>query len=91
MRVADDFPEGTWRGCDCDIEEALGAVGNPSGAAAVEPEGELLEVAGEVLEAHGSLVGAEDPSLDQRENQMNSRVAGLAEPGIAAPAIGVGS
>ena len=71
MRVADDFPEGTGWGCHGDTEEALGAVGNPSGAAAVEPEGKLFEVAGEVLTARRSLMGAEDPSLEQREDQMN--------------------
>lgn len=60
MRAADDFPEGTWRGCHGDSEEALGAVGNPSGAAAVKPESKLFEVAGEVLTAHRSLMRAED-------------------------------
>src|SRR5512135_1277621 len=52
-------------------------------------------------------MGAEDPSLEQREDQMNARqhlgdglielrqhrddvaITGLAEPGIAAPAVGV--
>ena len=81
---------------------------NPSGAAAVEPEGKLFEVTLEVFEAHRSLMGAEDPSLEQREDEMNPRqhlggglielrqhrddvvIAGLAELGIAAPAIGVG-
>ena len=46
---------------------------NPSGAAAVEPEGKLLEVAAEVFEAHRSLVGTENPTLEQREDQMNPR------------------
>ena len=51
-RTADDFPEGTGWGCHGDIEEALGAVANPACAAAVEPEGKLLEVAVEMFEAH---------------------------------------
>ena len=80
---------------------------NPACAAAVEPEGKLLEVAVEMFEAHRPLMGAEDPSLEQREDQMNPRqrlgrglielrhhrddvaIAGLAELGIAAPAVGV--
>ena len=48
-------------------------MGNASGAAAVESEGELLEVALQVSEAHRSLMGAEDPSLEQREDEMNPR------------------
>ena len=51
-RTADDFPEGTGWGCHGDIEQALGAVANPAGAAAVETEGKLLEVAVEMFEAH---------------------------------------
>jgi len=82
-------------------------VRNPAGAAAVETEGKLLEVAVEMFEAHRPLMGAEDPSLEQREDQMNAgqhlgrglielgqhrddvAIAGLAELGIAAPAVGV--
>ena len=83
MGAADDCPERTWWGCHCDTEEALGAVGNPSGAAAVEPEGKLFEIAGEVFAAYRSLMSAEDPSLEQREDQMNPwqhRRGGLIEP-----------
>ena len=56
-----------------DAEEPLGAVGDPSGAAAVEAEGKLLEVAVEVFAAHRSLVRAEDPAFDEREDEMNPR------------------
>ena len=72
-RAANDFPEGTGRGCHGDGEEPRGAVSNPACAAAVEPEGKLLEVAVEVFEAHRSLVGAENPTFEQREDQMNPR------------------
>ncbi len=44
-----------------------------AGSTAVESEGEFRQVAVEVLEADGSLVGAEDPALEQREHQMNPR------------------
>jgi len=50
-------------------------VRNPSGEAAVEPEGKLLEVAVEVFEAHRSLVGAEDPALEQREDDGKTSAA----------------
>src|SRR5512132_582525 len=70
-------------------------------------KGELLEVAVAMFEAHRPLMGAEDPSLEQREDQMNAgqylgrgvielgqhrddvAIAGVAELGIAAPAVGV--
>jgi len=55
-------------GCHGDTEEPLGCMSNPAGAAAVEPEGNLLEVAVEMFEAHRPLMGAEDPSLEQRED-----------------------
>ena len=105
-RTANDFPEGTGWGCHGDTEEPLGSVGNPACAPAVETEGKLLEVAVEMFEAHRPLMGAEDPSLEQREDQRNAghlgrglielgqhrddvAIAGLAELGIAAPAVGV--
>ncbi len=44
-----------------------------AGSTAVESEGEFPQVAVEVLEADRSLVGAEDPALEQREHQMNPR------------------
>ena len=40
---------------------------NPACAAAVEPEGKLIEVAVEMFEAHRPLMGAEDPSLEQEK------------------------
>src|SRR5512132_4419743 len=73
----------------------------------IQAEGKLLEVAVEMFEAHRPLMGAEDPSLEQREDQMNAgqyldrglielgqhrddvAIAGVAELGIAAPAVGV--
>ena len=71
-RAANDLPERPGRGHDGDTQEPLGPVRNPLGAAAVEPEGEFLEVTVEMFEAHRSLMGAEDPSLEQREDEMNA-------------------
>ena len=51
--------ESLWR-----CRGAAGRMGNSSGAAAVEAEGKLLEVAVEVFAAHRPLVRAEDPAFD---------------------------
>ena len=66
-RVGNDFPEGTGRGCHGHTEELHRSVSNPPGAAAVEPEGKLLEVGVEVFEAHRSLVGAEIQRLSSEK------------------------
>src|SRR5262249_10924432 len=41
--------------------------------APVEPERELIEVVGEVLAIDGTLVGAEEPSLEQRGHPVDAR------------------
>src|SRR3954469_8324980 len=63
------------------LDEAGEAVADPLGGAAVEPEDVLVEVGGEVLLAHRAVVGAQEPALDEAEDEMD---AGQPERGGAA-------
>src|SRR3954453_7110570 len=62
------------------LDEAGEAVADPLGGAAVEAERVLVEVGGEGLLAHRAVVGAEEPPLDEAEDEMD---AGQPERGIA--------
>ena len=52
----------------------------PLGGAAIEAERVLVEVGGEVLLAHRAVVGAQQPALDEVEDEMD---AGQPERGVA--------
>src|SRR3954452_13036459 len=56
------------------------AVADEGGGAAVEPEDVIVKVGGEVLLAHRAVVGAEEPALDEAEDEMD---AGQPERGVA--------
>src|SRR3954463_14546571 len=55
------------------LDEAGEAVADPLGGAAVEAERVLVEVGGEVLLAHRAVVGAQQPALDEAEDEMDRR------------------
>ena len=75
-RPADDFPEGTGRGCHGDVEEPPGAVSNPACAAAVEPEGKLLEMAVEMFEGSPTPDGYRGDSMaPSSEGRSDERAA----------------
>src|SRR3954454_5272086 len=62
------------------LDEAGEAVADPLGGAAVEAERVLVEIGGEVLLARRAVVGAEEPALDEAEEEMD---AGQPERGVA--------
>src|SRR5438270_5435035 len=67
-------------GLDGLLDQPCEAVADEGGGAAVEPEDVLVEVGGEVLLAHRAVVGAEEPALDEAEDEMD---AGQPERGVA--------
>src|SRR3954447_13739155 len=54
------------------LDEAGEAVADPLGGAAVEPEDVLVEVGGEGLLAHPAGGGAQEPALDEAEDEMDA-------------------
>jgi len=63
------------------LEESVEEEAAVTRAAAVEAEGELVEVVVELLRADGALVGAEQPALEQRGDAVDAwhgDVAGVA-------------
>src|SRR5436305_67578 len=61
------------------LDEAGEAVADPLGGAAIEAERVLVEVGGEALLAHRAVVGAQQPALDEAEDEMD---AGQPERGV---------
>jgi hypothetical protein len=55
-------------------------VADALGGAAVEAERVLVEAGGEVLLAHRAVVGAQEPALDEAEDEVD---AGQPERGVA--------
>src|SRR5436305_8945293 len=62
------------------LDEAGEAVADPLGGAAIEAERVLVEVGREVLLAHRPVVGAQEPALDEAEDEVD---AGQPERGVA--------
>jgi len=55
------------------LSQAIEELAARVGLAAVEAENELVEVVVEVLVGNGSLVGAQQPALEQGDHAMNPR------------------
>jgi len=71
------------------LEEPVEEQAAVIGAAAVEAEGELVQVVVELLRADGALVGAEQPAFEQRGDAVHARhrdVGGVAG-GVEAVAV----
>src|SRR5438270_2490193 len=76
----DDLAVSGGPGLDGLLDQPGEAVADEGGGAAVEPEDVLVEVGGEVLPAHRPVVGAQEPALDEAEDEMD---AGQPERGVA--------
>jgi hypothetical protein len=68
----DELIERVWVGVDGLLEEAVEEHASGLGGAAVEPEGELVEVVGQVLAAGPVVQGAGGPALEQGGDQVRS-------------------
>ena len=55
------------------LSEAREQLASAARSAPIEPKGELVEVVVQVLETYGSLMGAQQPALQQRDDPMNAR------------------
>ena len=66
-----------WDGIDLDglLEQAEEEEPAAAGAAAVEAEGELVQVVVEVARAHAAVVRAEQPALEQGSLQSGTRAS----------------
>lgn len=60
-------------GDDCLLHQPVEQQASPSGVAAVEPEGELVEVVGQLVLGDREVQGPGQPSLEQRGGQVDSR------------------
>src|SRR5438128_8529082 len=76
----DDLAVSGGPGLDGLLDQPGEAVADEGGGAAIEPEHVLVEVGGEVLLAHRAVVGAEEPALDEAEDEVD---AGQPERGVA--------
>ena len=63
--LADDVRIGFRGGSQSLLEKSIKQQPARAGRAAVEAEGEFIEIAIEVLGPHGALVSAEEPALEQ--------------------------
>jgi hypothetical protein len=71
--AAGDRGERGWRLLDGLFKQPVEEQPDVVGAAAVEAEGELVEVEVELVRAEGALVGAELPALEQRGDAVRAR------------------
>src|SRR3954449_6555068 len=76
----DDLAVSGGPGLDGLLDQPGEAVADEGGGAAVEPEDVLVEVGGEVLLAHRAVVGAQQPALDEAEDEVDG---GQPERGVA--------
>jgi hypothetical protein len=65
-----------WVVADCELEHPVEDQTAAAGAAAVEPEAELVEVARKVLDAHRALMGGQQPPFGQRRDAVHARQQG---------------
>ena len=79
---ADDLRDRRVLDLDGLLEESVEEEAAVTRAAAVEAEGELVEVVVELLRADGALVGAEQPAFQKRGDPVHARV-GCQNPGSA--------
>ena len=64
-RPAHDLPVGRWADAHPLLDQPVEGFAPVAGAAAVEPEGELVQVVVQMLAAHGALVRAQQPAFQQ--------------------------
>src|SRR4051794_1962865 len=76
----DDLAVSGRPGLDGPLDQPGEAVADEGGGAAIEPEHVLVEVGGEVLLARRAVVGAQEPALDEAEDEVD---AGQPERGVA--------